>query len=62
MTLERDAKLEEKLTLWFVKWHEEFGKFSPEQTKVSKLGLSLGPFIESRKCMSLKFTGRLCVL
>ena len=24
--------------LWFGKWHEEYGKFSPEQFKVSKLG------------------------
>ena len=31
--------------------------------KVSKLGLLLGPFIQSRKCiMSLKFTGELCVI
>ena len=36
--------------------------FSPEQTKVSKLGLSLGPFIQSIKCVSLKFTGELCVM
>ena len=28
-------------------------KFSLEQTKVSKLGLSLGPFIQSIKCISL---------
>ena len=48
MTLESDAKFEEK--------------FSLEQTKVSKLGLSLGPFIQSRKCMSLKFTRVLCVM
>ena len=41
---------------------EEFGKFSTEKTKVSKLGLLLGPFIQSRKCMSLKFTGELCVM
>ena len=40
----------------------EFGKFPPEQTKVSELGLLLGPFIESTKCMSLKFTGELCVM
>ena len=37
-------------------------KFSPEQTRVSKLGLSLDPFIQSIKCMSLKFTGDLCVM
>ena len=44
------------------KWHEEFGKFSPEQTKISKLGLSLGPFFQSRKYMSLKLTGEFCVM
>ena len=53
MTLECDAKFEEKTTLWFGKWHEEFGKFSPEHTKVSKLRLSLGSFIQSIKFMSL---------
>ena len=56
------CKIWRKTDLWFGKWHEEFGKFSPEQTKVSKLGLLLGPFIQSRKCMSLKFTGELCVM
>ena len=48
--------------MWFGKCHEELGKFSSEQTKVSKLGLSFGPFIQSRKCMSLKLTGELCVM
>ena len=48
--------------MWFGKSHEELGKFSPEHKKVSKLGLLLGPFIQSRKCMSLKFTGELCVM
>ena len=41
---------------------DEFGKFSTEHTKFSKLGLSLDPFIQSRKCMSLKLTGELCVM
>ena len=54
--LESDAKFEKKSDLWFGKWHEEFGKFSLEHTKVLKLGLLFGPFIQSRKCMSLKFT------
>ena len=27
-----------------------------------KLGLLMGPFIQSRKCMSLRFTGELCVM
>ena len=38
MTLMIDAKFEEKLTCG-LKNDEEFGKFSPEQLKVSKLGL-----------------------
>ena len=29
--------------------------------KISKFGLLLGPFMQSRKCMSLKLTGKLCV-
>ena len=29
---------------------------------MSKLGLSLGPFVKNRKCMSLKFTEELCVM
>ena len=27
-----------------------------------KIALLLGPFIQNRKCMSLKFTGELCVI
>ena len=46
-----------KADLWFGKWDEEFGRFSPEHMKFSKLRLSLDPFIQSRKCMSLKLKG-----
>ena len=53
-------KIWRKTDLWFGKWHEEFGKFSPEHSKVSKLGLWWGPFVQSRKCMNLKFTEILC--
>ena len=42
--------------LWFGKEHEEFVKFTPEHLKVSKLGLRLDSFVQSRKYMSLKFT------
>ena len=56
------CKIWRKADLWFGKWHEKFGKFSPEQTKFSKLGLSFNPFIQSRKCMSLKIRGDLCVM
>ena len=33
------CKIWRKTDLWFGKWHEEFGKFSPEHLKMSKLGL-----------------------
>ena len=56
------CKVWRKSDLWFVKWHEEFGKFSPKHTKVLKLRLLLDPFIQSRKCMILKFTRVLCVM
>ena len=61
MTLQSDTNLK-KTDLWFRKWHDEFGKFSPDQTKASKLGILSGRFIQSRKCMSLKFAGELCVM
>ena len=48
--------------LWFRKWHEEYGKFSPEHLKVSKLGFWWDPLIQSRKSMSLKSTEELCVM
>ena len=41
--------------LWFGKWQEEFGNFSPEHLEVSKLGLWGDPFIQNRKCVRLKF-------
>ena len=55
------CKIWRKTVLWFGKWHEEFGKFSSEHTKFSKLGLPLDLFIQSRKCMSLKLK-ELCVM
>ena len=36
-------KIWRKTHLWFGKWHEEFGKFSPDHLKVSKLGLWWDP-------------------
>ena len=39
------CKIWRKTDLWFGKWHEEFGKFSPEQSRVSKLGLWWDPFV-----------------
>ena len=56
------CKMWRKTNLWFGTWHEESGKFSPEHSKVSKLGLLWDPFIQIRKCMSSKFTGDLFVM
>ena len=39
---------------WFGKWHEEYGKFFPEH---SKLGFCWDPLIQAWKSMSLKSTG-----
>ena len=36
--------------------------FTRASSKALNLGLSLGPFMQSGKCMSLKFTGDLCVM
>ena len=54
--------VKKKLDLWFEKWHEKFGKFSLEHLKLSKFGLWWDPFLQSRKCMSLKFTEELCIM
>ena len=51
-------KVWRKTDLLFGKWNEEYGKFSPEHLKVSKLGLWWDPLIPSRRSMSLKFTQR----
>ena len=45
------CKIWRKTDLWFAKWHENFGKFSPEHLKVSKLGLWWDHFVQSRKYM-----------
>ena len=62
MILKSDTKFKKKADLLLGKWHEEFGKFSPEHVKVSKLELWWDPVVQSRKCMSLKFTEKLCVM
>ena len=47
-----------KTDMCFQKWHEEFSKYS----EVSKLGLWWDTFIQSRKCVTLKFMRELCVM
>ena len=59
--IEEWCKIWRKTDLLLGKW-QEFGKFSPEHLKVSKLGLWWDPFVQSRKGMTLKFTEELCVM
>ena len=56
------CKIWRKTDFCFQKWHDEFGKSSPEHLKVSKFQLWLDSFIQSRTCMSLKFTGELFLM
>ena len=59
---ERRCDIWRKTDLSFQKWHEEFSKFSPDHVWKSKNWNLWGSFIQSRKYMSLKFTGEFCVL
>ena len=34
---DESCKIWRKTGLWFEKWHEEFGKFSPEHSKILKI-------------------------
>ena len=56
------SKIWRKTDLWFEKWHEKFGNFSPEHLKVSKVGLCWDPFVQNRKSVTFKFTEDLCVM
>ena len=55
ITLKSHLKFEEKLTCG-LKNDKQFGKFSSEHLKMSKLIFSWDPFVQSRKCMSDKLT------
>ena len=59
---EKWSKIWRKADFWFGKWRKEFGKVLPEHSEVSKLRLLWDSFIQSRKCISLKFTGELCIM
>ena len=63
MALESDAKFEEKLTCHLENNMGIWQIFTRAlKSWDSKLGLLLGTFIPSRKCMSLKLTRELCVM
>ena len=49
---------------WHVVWKMTWGiwQISPEHSKMSKLELWWDPFVQIRKCMSLKLTEELCIM
>ena len=49
---EVSCKIWRETDSWFAKWHEEFGKFSPEHLEVSRLGLWFDVFVQNSKRMS----------
>ena len=62
MVLNTDATFEGKLTSTFKNDMRNFENFHQSMFKSKKLGLWWDPYIQSRKCMSLKFIGEFCVL
>ena len=56
------CKIWRKTGLCFGKWQGIWQVFTRAHSKSAKLGLWWNPFIQSMKCMSLKFTGELCVM
>ena len=62
MTLKSGAKFEEKLIFGLENDMRNMANFHQSTWKISELVPSWDFFIQSRKCMSLKFTVRLCVM
>ena len=62
MALNIDAKFEGKLTCAFKNDMRNSANFHQSTFENLKIGTLWDPFIQSRKCTSLKFTGELCVM
>ena len=62
MVLNIDATFEGKLTCAFKNDMRNLVNFHQSMLESLKIGTLWDPFIQSRKCMSLKFTGEFCVM
>ena len=62
MALNIDATFEGKLTCAFKNDMRNLANFHQSMFESLKIGTLRDPFIQSRKCMSLKFTGEFCVM
>ena len=61
MTLKSNRKFEEKMTCGFENDIKNLANFY-QSTLKSQNWTWCGPFMQSRKCMSLKFTEELCIM
>ena len=62
MTLKSDAKFKEKLTCRLENDMRNLSNFHRSTGKYQNWELPWDPFVQNRKCMSLKFTEELCVI
>ena len=62
MILNIDAKFEEKLTSAFQGDMRNLANFHHTLFESLKIGTLMDTLIQIRKCMSLKFTGQLCLM
>ena len=62
MALKINIKFEGKLSCASKNDMKNLANFHQSMFESLKLGLLLGLLIQSRKCISLKFTGELCVM
>ena len=62
MALKTDATLDRKLTCAFKNDIRNLANFHQSMFGSLKIETLRGPFIQSRKCMSLKFIGEFCVM
>ena len=62
MTLKSDAKFEEKLTCCLENDMRNFANFHQSTRKCQNWNFDKILFVQSRKCVSFKFTEELCVM
>ena len=62
MVLNIDAKFEGKITCAFKNDMRDLANFHRSMFESLKIGTLVGAFTQSRKCMSLNFTGQFCIM
>ena len=62
MELNIDSTIEGKITYAFKNDMRNSANFHQSMFESLKIGTLMGSFIQGRKCMSLKFTGKFCAM